>query len=345
MLFKGGVFTLYIGFLSVFGANSVAVDAEEEVAKKAWYKALHTAVVKVQEGPFEIASEKRGITFNGFDARLFELVLMLHDRLGNTEAMKVLDYACGTGKWAAAAVLLAEKMGRRMWADASDPFLEAAHQTYYSDVWKAFAEVVPAGVSDFRLTKGALEDVAEADYNVVILRDAIHLFSKAERNAFFAGCREKAHENGFVIVGVGVPFYTILKDARIALLAGMKGLSKPTFADVYAGKSRDFLTKMFAGNESTFSRLAAKAVGVSEVIQVAKEEGWELRVATVDKQLLVSKEGFEFEEKVLFDWLKSLFEKGSVLEMLHLGFGRALPVVAAAAPASDEVVAPACVEN
>lgn len=327
-LFKVWLIVLSLGCTSVVGADCEAVDGGSRDAR------IETAIAKVQEGPFAIKSKEgavlRGCTFKEFDSILFGHVLRVHEQKGVESPFRVLDYGCGTGRWAAIAALLAEYNKLSIAVDARDPYLEDMHAEYYTAARSGFEDSFSGPVSKYSLAKGVLAD-AEPGYDVIVFRDVIHLLTAPQRGEFFESCKAKMTDGGVLFISVGVPFNVILRNPVTAIGAAKRSMHLPNFADVYEGKSRAFFEKFFDGAVvpdsappflKAFTELALRSVGVTEVIASANEQGWRLAIAATADGGIGSEGPEGIDGGVLFKWIKELYDRGSNLQLLHFGFKR-----------------------
>ena len=215
--------------ISGIQASSDVDGLEQGDAKyPAALKELHRAM---QAGPFHIepvapTGELRGFTFPGFDGTLYKFFEKREFVAG--QSCRVLDYGCGPGRWAANAVLQAERDKVSLNITAIDPFMQPEHAEYYNNAWSTYVRDNQSAHGSLSVGQGWLRDVQSVSalkFNGILVRDAIHLFSAQQMAELFQLGAAMTEENGSIVMHATPPFATMLWDPRVQIFLITHGLS------------------------------------------------------------------------------------------------------------------------
>lgn len=286
------------------------------------------AFATVTKGPYEITPVSgdviRGETFQQFDSGLYFLVAALQETVFSGKAISVLDYACGTGQWAAASAVLAEAHKRSISFCGVDPYLEDEHHKFYTKAMKVF-ELSRGGalLSRFTLDRLPLSAVDDASYGVITLSNALHLFSEEDKVSFFNVCKRKIIPGGIVVVQVPVVSTYIRRNLKLVAAARRKGHPLPTLEESFNGGVREFLALNLEGDTGLRAKIGLKLLGVGEVIELANSQGWGLGCVEFNGKSLQRDKKSPLSVQNVLDWCKAMERLKCKIDILNLCFNLA----------------------
>lgn len=273
--------------ISRIQASSEVVELEQGDEK--YLAALRELSAEVIGGPFQIdavapTGELRGFTFPGFDEILYKFFEKREFISG--KPCHVLDYACGSGYWAAAAVLKTEMGKFSLNIKAIDPFMQSEHSEHYNTAWSNYVRDNGSKHGSLSVGQGWLKDQDAANgekYNSILVRDAIHLFSDEQIAELFQLGSALTDENGSIVVHATPLFATMLWHPRVQIFFIQKGLTPPNFGEILFNELSykaytDAAAEYFPG---VFGQISAKSVCLPTIRNIAETNGWWLQVIQV----------------------------------------------------------------
>jgi hypothetical protein len=282
-------------------------DVEDNVSTK-YSPALQRLYVAMQAGPHEIETtaptgELRGWGFEGFDGLLYKF---FEKREFVTEQpYALLEYACGTGRWSANAVLQAEMDGVSLNVKTFDPFMQPEHAEYYNQAWSRYVLDNGSSHGSLLVSQGWLKDAqlaATDKFNGMLVRDAIHLFSDEQVVELFQLGAALTDENGSIVVRGTPPFATMLWSPKVQIFLITQGLTPPNFGEILFNESNyKAYTEMAAQNiPGVIGQMNTKSVCLPAIRNAAEANGWWLQAIQVGTTVMTHKKPLTEEELYTF---------------------------------------------
>lgn len=299
----------------VFASSDVAA---QEQSNEKYSIALQKLCVDMQMGPHAIDpvtidGDLRGYTFRGFDESLYTFFKSRVFQQG--QGCRLLDYACGTGRWAANAVLQAEMDKVKLDISAIDPFMQADHATYYNEAWTKYIQANVSNLGSLFIQKGWLKDLAASDpkkYNTILVRDAIHFFTPEQIVELFQLGSTLTETDGSIVLHATPAFAPTLWSPAVQTFLEKNNLQQPNFEEIFFNKGNyrtylEAVTAALPADRKFFKELSKKSVCLPAIRDVANTNGWWLQAIQVGNTIMTHT--IPLTEEQLYNFVSEQFQK------------------------------------
>ncbi|MDP3935841.1 MAG: hypothetical protein Q8Q56_02495 [Alphaproteobacteria bacterium] len=289
--------------------------------------ALRTLCRTVQAGPFQIepiapSGELRGFVFPGFDGTLYKFFEKREFVSGHPYCL--LDYGCGSGRWAAMAALQGELDNLNVAYTAHDPFMQTEHAEYYNQAWSNYVRENGSSHGAFLAGQGWLRDIASTTpekFNAVLVRDAIHLFSDEQVSELFQLGSTLTPENGSIVVHATPPFASMFWHPRVQIFMHMQNLTPPNFGEIFFNmfSYKVYLDYLAHNTPGVLGKMNKKSVCLPAIRNSAVANGWWLQAIQVGTTVMTHTKPLTEEQLYTFV-LKQIMKLKPKLEEYNLDY-------------------------